>query len=98
VATVKGGDDRGARRASSVRAWRWLRALWDSQVELWEREALVLRPWEEEFLHWSGEEAGPRLHGSVVPPSSRRRYSVTRAGWCPCCAPGALTPTAPEPG
>lgn len=74
--------------------WRWAppagaaatRAVgraWADQVELQERAALLNRPWEEEFLHWSGEGPDRRLHGTVPPPRSRRRLSVTARGWCP---------------
>ena len=45
--------------------------------EIQERLVLLNRPWEEEYLHWSGD----TLHGHVVPPA-RRRCSVTRSGWC----------------
>jgi hypothetical protein len=56
---------------------------WADHVELQERMALLSRPWEEEYLHWSGTGAQRRLHGSVPPPRPDRRYSVTRGGWCP---------------
>ena len=60
-------------------AWRALRDFFAVQVELHERKALLDRPWEEEFLHWSGGE----LHGTRLPPGGRR-HGVTRNGWCPC--------------
>jgi hypothetical protein len=66
-----------------VTAWaRSRRAVRDFlavQAELHERAALLLRPWEEEFLHWAGE----GLHGVCPPPADGRRRSVTRSGWCP---------------
>jgi hypothetical protein len=62
---------------------------WAEQVELQERLALLNRPWEEEFLHWSGEGPDRRLHGSVPPPAVHRRHSVTSRGWCPGSGTGA---------
>jgi hypothetical protein len=59
-------------------AWRAVRDFLAVQVELHERMALRDRPWEEEFLHWSGSE----LHGSRLPPPGRR-VATTRDGWCP---------------
>jgi hypothetical protein len=58
-----------------------IRALLADHAELAERLALQNRPWEEAFLHWSGDAAEPHLHGQYLPPPGRRR-SVTRAGWC----------------
>jgi hypothetical protein len=60
-------------------AWSALRDFLSEQVELHERMILRARPWEEEFLHWSGG----RLHGSRLPPAGRR-VGTTRSGWCPC--------------
>ncbi len=60
-------------------AWRALRDFLAVQIELHERTALRDRPWEEEFLHWSGDE----LHGYRLPPTGRR-LGTTRSGWC-CC-------------
>lgn len=45
-----------------------------------ERRRLLLRPWEEDFLHWSSD---GHLHGRLPPPPDGRRHSVTRGGWCP---------------
>jgi len=59
-----------------------LRRFWAEQAELAERQVLLNRPWNEEFLHWSGDPAAPELHGQYLPPDRRRR-SVTRSGWCP---------------
>ncbi len=53
------------------------------QAEIQERLALLDRPWEETFLHWSGDPTDPRLHGQITPPRDGRRRSVTRSGWCP---------------
>ena len=50
-----------------------------TQAELAERQDLLNRPWEEEFLHWA---ADGTLHGVHTPPR-RGRHSTTRAGWCP---------------
>jgi hypothetical protein len=55
-----------------------LRDFHDRQVELAERQQLLNRPWEEEFLHW-GQDGS--LHGHLAPPG-RRRFSTTRSGWC----------------
>ncbi len=63
-----------------LRAWRGLREFLAVQVELHERAALLDRPWEEEFLHWTAD--GRELHGRLVPPSGRGR-STTLSGWCP---------------
>jgi hypothetical protein len=60
------------------RAWRAVRDFLAVQAELNERAALLARPWEEQFLHWSAD----GLHGSLVPPSGRHR-STTSSGWCP---------------
>src|SRR3954471_13661556 len=49
----------GTRHGGRMSVWGALREFWDTQVELHERMALRDRPWEEEFLHWSGG----RLHG-----------------------------------
>jgi hypothetical protein len=60
------------------RAWRAARRFLAVQVELHERMALLQRPWEEEFLHWAGDE----LHGHRLPPPGRHT-GTTRSGWCP---------------
>ncbi|KAA9150717.1 hypothetical protein FPZ12_040545 [Amycolatopsis acidicola] len=56
-----------------------LREFLATQAELAERQALLNRPWEEEFLHWSRD---GELHGHLIPPRGRPR-GVTRDGWCP---------------
>lgn len=56
---------------------RKMRAFFAGQAELQERLSLLRRPWEEAYLHWSGDQ----LHGYLVPPHGRRR-GVTRGGWC----------------
>ena len=61
-------------------AWRAVRDLWDVQVELQERLALLDRPWEQEMLHWVDGE----LHGRTAPPADSRRRGVTAGGWCTC--------------
>lgn len=58
-----------------------LRRLWDDQRELGERQALIDRPWDEEYLHWSFDGQRWHLHGTLLPPDGRRR-SVTSGGWC----------------
>ena len=56
----------------------------DAEVtELHERQRLLNRPWEEEFLHWAYDGRQWHLHGHVAPPADGRRRSVTRGGWCP---------------
>jgi hypothetical protein len=56
----------------------------DAEVtELHERQRLLNRPWEEEFLHWAYDGEAWHLHGHLTPPDDRRRRSVTSSGWCP---------------
>ncbi len=70
-----------ARRVRAV--FRLLAESWAAQVELQERYLLGLRPWEEEWLHWSHSDGDtPQLHGHLVSPGKRPR-STTRGGWCP---------------
>lgn len=64
---------------------RHMRAVNAELVELSERAALLNRPWEEDYLHWSPDGSGWQLHGWLVPPARRRR-SVTGSGWCPALA------------
>jgi hypothetical protein len=59
-----------------------LARFWRDQEELHERLLLQNRPWEERYLHWVGEGDDRRLHGHLAPPTTRRRYGVTRGGWC----------------
>jgi hypothetical protein len=73
------GQDAGARRRLVDSA----RKFFSDQAELHERLDLLNRPWEETFLHWSGDPDNPHLHGRVPPPRDGRRRSVTRRGWCP---------------
>lgn len=47
--------------------------------ELSERQVLLNRPWEEEYLHWGADGS---LHGSRMPPA-RHHASTTSSGWCP---------------
>ncbi|MEJ2867161.1 hypothetical protein WCD74_05250 [Actinomycetospora sp. OC33-EN08] len=61
--------------------WDALTRFWAEQQELSERRHLLDRPWEERFLHWAWEDGGYVLHGELLP-SSRRRMSTTRGGWC----------------
>jgi hypothetical protein len=56
----------------------------DAEVtELHERQRLLNRPWEEEFLHWAYDGEAWHLHGHLTPPDDGRRRSVTSNGWCP---------------
>ncbi|GAA5157270.1 hypothetical protein GCM10023321_35280 [Pseudonocardia eucalypti] len=61
---------------------RAMRESWDAYAELSERRALLRRPWEEDILHWSYTQGAWVLHGRTLPPDQRRRYGVTRSGWC----------------
>ncbi len=55
----------------------------DAEVtELHERQRLLNRPWEEDFLHWAYDGEEWHLHGTLTPPADGRRRSVTRSGWC----------------
>jgi hypothetical protein len=78
-ALVPGRPDGGRARRFSRRIRRFVA----DQAELHERLALLNRPWEETFLHWSGDADDLHLHGHVSPPRDGRRRSVTRGGWCP---------------
>lgn len=53
------------------------------QAELCERQRLVDRPWEGEFLHWAQNGATWELHGQRIPPAGRR-LGATKGGWCLC--------------
>lgn len=66
-----------------------LHLFWGDLCELEERRALLDRPWEENFLHWSDVGESWELHGEFVSPPRRRTRSVTSRGWCPgsSCAP-----------
>jgi hypothetical protein len=61
--------------------WRALTRLWGEQKEIAERLSLLERPWEEQYLHWSFEGGELVLPGELMP-STRRRMSTTRGGWC----------------
>jgi len=54
------------------------RKFWWGYRDLLERQRLLQRPWEEEFLHWSSE---GQLHGHLPP--AGRSHSTTSSGWCP---------------
>jgi hypothetical protein len=69
-------------RGWRVRARNWGREFWTGYRELYERQNLLRRPWEEELLHWSFDGQDWQLHGHLDPPPGRRR-STTRSGWCP---------------
>lgn len=66
--------------------WARLREFHEVHVELVERQQLLNRPWEEDFLHWVTDGEHWYLHGHLVPPAGHRRHSVTRSGWCPALA------------
>lgn len=68
-----------------------LRSCWETQIRLTERRQLAMRPWEEEFLHWSFDGGAWVLHGHLTPPPGRRR-SVTSDGWCPMQRNAARAP------
>lgn len=61
-----------------------LREFLAKQGRLYERQALLNRPWEKDFLHWSWDGQRWQLHGHLSPPGDGRRRSVTRGGWCSC--------------
>ena len=66
-----------------LRSWlRTLRRIDAEITELQERQRLLHRPWEEEYVHWSHAGDEWRLHGSVLGSDDGRRHSVTRDGWC----------------
>jgi hypothetical protein len=52
------------------------------QESLHERQQLLARPWEEEFLHWAWDGQEWQLHGRLVAPGPQRR-GATADGWCP---------------
>jgi hypothetical protein len=62
-------------------AWEVLARFWAEQKELTERLSLRERPWEEQYLHWAWEGGELVLHGELMP-STHRRMSITRGGWC----------------
>jgi hypothetical protein len=67
-----------------IRSWGAALRRFDGEVsELYERRALLDRPWEEEFLHWAFDGQRWHLHGTLPPPPDGRRRSVTTCGWCP---------------
>lgn len=71
-----------------------LREFVQTQEQLYERQQLLDRPWEEEFLHWCWNGQRWQLHGHLRPPHGRRR-STTRDGWCPYRT--SRTGSAPRP-
>ena len=58
-----------------------VRRFWAEQAEIHERIVLLNRPWEEEYLHWSGAGEQACLHGQLLPPDGRC-HGATRGGWC----------------
>lgn len=71
----------------AARLWRGLRSFAAEQRELHERMLLLERPWEAQYLHWSGTGEQAELHGTLTPPRGRR-LGVTAGGWCACAAAG----------
>lgn len=65
------------------RLWTVLREFNATQLELVERQALLDRPWEEDFMHWAHDGQSWHLHGHLVPPHDGRRRGATPEGWCP---------------
>lgn len=60
-------------------AVRYLRELYAGHKQIYERQQLRNRPWEEDFLHFAVD---GRLHGHIPPPDDGRRHSTTADGWC----------------
>lgn len=61
----------------------WRQALRQFSVgyaKIHERQSLLNRPWQEEFLHFAPDGS---LHGHLTPPADGQRRSVTSDGWCP---------------
>ncbi|MTD58806.1 hypothetical protein [Amycolatopsis pithecellobii] len=65
-----------------MRFFARLRGFLATQAELAQRQDLLNRPWEEDWLHWSHDGGEWCLHGHVTPPPGRHRHSTTREGWC----------------
>lgn len=61
-------------------AWRGFGEVRRVQLELHERQLILLEPWTHDQLHWGSDGT---LHGSVVT-GTRMRAPVSRGGWCPC--------------
>jgi hypothetical protein len=60
------------------RLWTALKQGTEDQKYLSEKQALLDRPWEEDFLHFGLDGS---IHGRFVPPNNRR-LSTTADGWC----------------
>jgi hypothetical protein len=63
-----------------ARALQALRQFYSGYARIHERQSLLNRPWEEEFLHFARDGS---LHGHLSPPADGRPRSVTSDGWCP---------------
>lgn len=61
-------------------ALRALRQFYAGYARIHERQVLLNRPWEEDFLHVARDGS---VHGHLLPPTDRRGHSVTSDGWCP---------------
>ncbi len=79
--------------------WAWIRrlvlALHDRHLvllELAERQDLLNRPWEAEFVHWCNRDGHWELHGHLPAPDDGRRRGVTGGGWCACAWADASKP------
>ena len=66
-----------------LRALEQVREFFSTQESIYERQLLLNRPWEEEFLHWSWTGERWVLHAHIIPPPGRHHRSTTRDGWCP---------------
>lgn len=60
-----------------------LREFYAAYARIHERQSLLNRPWEEDFLHFARDGS---VHGHLLSPSDGRRRSVTSDGWCPGCS------------
>ena len=66
-----------------LRALKQVRKFLRTQELIYERQLLLNRPWDEEFLHWSWTGERWVLHGHLLPPPGRHPRSTTGDGWCP---------------
>jgi hypothetical protein len=57
-----------------------LRKFCAGYARIHERQSLLNRPWEEDFLHFARDGS---LHGHLLSSPDGRRRSVTSDGWCP---------------
>lgn len=69
--------------ATARRMLHSLREFYAAYARIHERQSLLNRPWEEDFLHFARDGS---VHGHLLSPSDGRRRSVTSDGWCPGCS------------